>query len=108
VTAVQRRWERKLEGAFGGPAGEWDRFILLALRLGWTEQDIWQSSPDFIDELIARLNAETAVGLRQAQAAARREAQLAAEKQREAHIGRLRSANAAVLRKMHLKPGGLH
>ena len=51
----------RLKGDYKGPAGEWDLFISLIRRFGWTEQDLWRSSPDLLDELLAYLNAEAII-----------------------------------------------
>lgn len=103
MAAVQSRWEQKLAGSYSGPAGEWDRFVLLALRLGWSEQEIWQSSPDFLDEITARLNAEAAVRLSLAAGGFARKpgkAPVSAEVKRAKALAWARSQNAAAIRRM--------
>lgn len=96
MTAVQERWFKKLSGEYNGPAGEWDRFVTLALRFGWSEQQIWQSSPDFIGELIARLNAGAAYG----EARKRPSEKEKKEQRRASFLAWARGKNAAAVRKM--------
>lgn len=48
---VRERWARRFDGKLKQPAGDWDWYIILADRFGWTPQEVDALDPDFIDEL---------------------------------------------------------
>src|SRR4051794_15656674 len=64
---IRERWRGRLDAARRGrkPArsqsgvGDYDNEIALALRFGWTPEQIGRLDPDYLEELIARLQAES-------------------------------------------------
>ena len=62
--ALYERWRARLERrpARGSrpprPIGDFDLAVSLAIRFGWTPEQIGRLDPDYVDELLARLSAE--------------------------------------------------
>lgn len=68
---IRERWRARLESdrdrkrrkqrapANSAAIGEWDLEVSLALRFNWTPEQIGRFDPDYLEELIARLSAET-------------------------------------------------
>lgn len=60
MTRIEHRWRRKLSDVSGvGPAGEFDLYVLFAMRFKWTPEEVNSLQPEFIDELLAYQAAES-------------------------------------------------
>lgn len=60
-----------LDGKVRGPVGEYDWYVALAERYGWTPQQVNALDPDVLTEILARIEAEGIILAREREKAER-------------------------------------